>query len=276
MTSTLLEPATTLLEPAALSLKVLWAEDIFEDLSGDVDLLEYRGHSVLKAFSCEEAEDYLRTCIIDVLVVDQQLPWQDQWDDEAGSRLVGRLKDGDLGELNRDVPFLFITGSREWVLGAEVDVTQLQGFLDIEEKGDDITGCLGRYLGELRPREVVGPTLEGEVAGSESSRGVPPGISVIEQWLGVVTAVGDATFDAWLEDVSGEQEEHLASFLLETVSPAEREMVVEDAQFIWLLGHRDQERAGRETVAKLQFLSIDPPTPQDVADSADAVTRIDE
>src|SRR5262249_2554358 len=114
---------------------VLSIEDRPDNTTGLLSSLRLEGIRVHQAAGRAAGEELLRTRRFDLLLVDQQM----EDDQEAGTALIARLYRGEIGELNATVAFAFVTGSREWVTGAEDDVLVLDGFTEIFIKGDPLT-----------------------------------------------------------------------------------------------------------------------------------------
>ncbi len=148
--------ATTLsIEVEPSTFRVLSIEDDPDAVSGTLTSLELEGIRVERAPTVAEARALLEGRGFGLLIVDQQL----EGDDEAGTNLLRALHDGELGELNRSTPFIFVTGSREWVTAAAVDVSEFTGYRDVIVKGKALTPTMLAILDELgaRPaRDVAG------------------------------------------------------------------------------------------------------------------------
>lgn len=103
----------------------------------------------------EGARECLRSKDFDLLFVDQRLKDQNGEQRHGGTELIAELKSGELGPLNREVLFVFVTGSETWIEKGKVD--NVPGYLGIEVKGRD----LGRQL-RKRVTEVAEILAEGD------------------------------------------------------------------------------------------------------------------
>jgi CheY-like chemotaxis protein len=134
---------------------ILSVEDDVGTTRGALDSLELSGHQIISAEDAERAMVVLRTESIGLVILDQVLH-----DDKAGGvRILFALKNGELGSRNREVPFTFITGSRDWV--DESTVRGLSGYMGIEVKG---RGGESRHLQDvveqLQPKSAKRPAIE--------------------------------------------------------------------------------------------------------------------
>jgi CheY-like chemotaxis protein len=156
----------------ALGLRILSVEDEPGTLEGPLSSLELDGHTVERAEDVETAEERLRSKQFDVVLVDQRLPHAGRIDYDGGSKLVARLKTGELGGINRETPFLFVTGSRAWIPDA-AGVLNLTGYLGVIEKGSDLTPRLRATLPPVarhdagRRAEVIGRLVAEEIFDSQ-------------------------------------------------------------------------------------------------------------
>jgi CheY-like chemotaxis protein len=116
--------------------RVCSVEDNPDSVLGTLESLRIEGILIDTAESHQHAVEMLQTRKYNLVVIDQQL-WGDN---EGGTRLIAALKRGEMGDLNTGTPFVFLTGSREWVTEAEDDVVGLPGWLDeIVLKGSALT-----------------------------------------------------------------------------------------------------------------------------------------
>lgn len=256
----------TLIQAPAVELRVLWADDDPSDLVGERRELEWRGHTVVSTVDFESTSNALTNESFDLLILDQQMPKGGRKADDAGSRLVMLLMQGEFGERNVGIPFLFITASAEWVLNCKIDVTGLTECLGIEEKGDDLIGPLEECLAKIsatdddwRNDEDGHPqsSLEkddGERGDGETGDSDPESVAEVrtEEWKGVVLDVGDDAFRARLTLVGAPAPDHEAKLPLDVVSDRDRAMVVEGVTFLWTIGLQDT--AGeRATVSRIRL-----------------------
>jgi CheY-like chemotaxis protein len=134
---------------------ILSVEDDVATTRGALDSLELGGHQIISAEDAEKAIVVLRTESIGLVVFDQVL----HEDKAGGVRILFALKKGELGSRNREVPFTFITGSRDWV--DESAVCGLSGYMGIEVKG---RGSESRHLQavveRLQPADAKRPGIE--------------------------------------------------------------------------------------------------------------------
>jgi CheY-like chemotaxis protein len=118
------------------ALRILSVEDEPDTLAGPLDSLDLAGHQIERAEDLITARQFLTDEPFDLLLVDQRLGGSGELL-EAGSRLVTWLKEGELGELNRKIEFLFVTGSDQWV--DEDEMRALQGYEGLLIKVSPIT-----------------------------------------------------------------------------------------------------------------------------------------
>jgi CheY-like chemotaxis protein len=143
---------------AVATLRILSVEDEPETIAGNLDQLELDGHFVARVETIDEAEESLAGHEFNFLILDQRAPWHGRFDFNGGSTLVRRLKEGAYGERNRDVAFVFVVGSVDWV--NEAEVSALEGFRRIERKGGPLTPILREHIegvrSQLGRRQVAG------------------------------------------------------------------------------------------------------------------------
>lgn len=132
---------------AQRGLRILSLEDEPRTLAGPLAVLEYEGHSVTRVENVESAQDQMRNKPFDFLIIDQRVPRAGRLQNEGGSTLVRELKRGDLGELNQNAAFVFVTGSRAWV--AEAELASLKGYMGVELKGSDLSRRLRARIASL-------------------------------------------------------------------------------------------------------------------------------
>src|SRR6185437_11333518 len=113
------------------TLSILSLEDEPDAVDGSLEYLEMQGHSVERAEQLEPAREYLRTQSCDLIFLDERLKENDRELRNAGSGLIVELKAGNLGSLNIEVPFVFVTGNEIWV---DRKVLGLPGYKGIEVK----------------------------------------------------------------------------------------------------------------------------------------------
>lgn len=271
--------------------KILWVEDIEAVTRGYVKHFRRLGHVIETATSYEAAVSALSGEAFDLLVVDQQLPYNGKKTDEAGSLLVDALYRGSFGELNSRLPFLFYTASEDWVLNAKIDVTGLSGYLDIEEKGDDITGALEERLEQV-PAEALAasrrddePELQAgqqqrrpkadSKAGGEAGVGKRPPVAALadsEEWRGVVMEIGTDTLRARLSS-DRPLPDYEVWIPVASIAREDLELLAEGAEFVWLLEICERESGERVTESRLSFLR---PTPISMQDIEEARARVRE
>jgi hypothetical protein len=130
------------------TMNVLSVEDEIETIRGPLDTLVFDGCAVQWSDDTSTAELLLRTTSFDFLILDQRVTRSDgQVDHEAGSSLAIKLKTGVLGEKNMDIPFVFVTGSHEWV--DEREMIKLSGYRGVLLKASDVTTKLRSYCAEV-------------------------------------------------------------------------------------------------------------------------------
>ena len=247
----------TLLAAPAKPRKVLWADDFSKDIRGWHKYLRHRGHVVVHTPDFESTAAALENEEFDLLILDQHMPRGGRKDDEAGALLALRLKSGDFGGLNEEIPFLFVTASEVWVVECDIDVMGLPGFLDIEEKADDLSEKLDRYLDEVPPRVLREHPLDdkgashGEDSGGISER--PSSSSLTEEWEGVVTEVGEESFRARLIAVEGALPEHEAVLPCRVVATSEQGRIHTGAVFRWSVSIVDDASGERVTESRIRF-----------------------
>lgn len=258
----------TLTRAPANQLRILWADDDPSDLIGERGELEWRGHVVVSTVDFESTAKALTDESFDLLILDQQMPEGGRKADDAGSRLVMLLVQGEFGDRNIGIPFMFITASAEWVLNCDIDVTGYPAYWGIEEKGDDLIAPLENCVAKIcatstaddrghdaeggraaRNDEEDGERGDGEAGGSD-----PTSVTEVrtEEWKGVVLDVGDAEFRARLTLAGSSVPDHEARLPLAVVSDHDRARVVEGATFLWTISL--QETAGeRSTMSRIRF-----------------------
>jgi CheY-like chemotaxis protein len=123
------------LEAPPVGLRILSVEDERSTVDGLLDTLNLDGHDIQLAEDVAAAQERLSTQEYDLLIADQRLGPPPFF--EAGVDLVCALKEGAFGELNRNVPFVFVTGSEEWVERGAVE--GLGGYRGILLKGGALT-----------------------------------------------------------------------------------------------------------------------------------------
>ncbi len=251
--------------------RILWIEDYAEDLEGVIGYLRYCDQSVVVARTFEAGAYALQRDIVDLVVVDQQLPKDDRKTDDAGSILMDQLKASAFGTLNLDVPFVFVTGSSDWVLDCEIDVTGMQGFLGIEEKAGDLLGWFFENLPKLSQRathdECESPSRATELESAEGDDGGERDDQpdrMTETWRGLITDVDDTSFRARLIDVADVLPDHEVRFPHRVVSAAERDRISEGAQFTWSARTVDDESGRRSVVSSVAFLPRSPLTDHEI------------
>lgn len=145
--------AVNALDPTTL--RVLSVEDEKKTILGHLDSLSFDGYEVQWEPDTPSAEARLRKVPFNFLILDQRFPGSDgSIDLEAGSSLVRRLKSGKLGEVNINVPFVFVTGSYEWV--KESEMVKLPGYRGILVKASGVTTKLRAYCAqELRRTDAA-------------------------------------------------------------------------------------------------------------------------
>lgn len=230
------------------ALHVLWVDDDIGDVAGFGAHLRHSGHEVVMTPKVDEAETLLRTEPFDLLIVDQKM----RSDEEAGTRLVGRLKDLELGDLNVNVHFGFFTGSDEWVYSSHIDVGGYQGYLGVEEKGENFEDWLELKLSEIAVKDD--PPRDADIAADHEPRASPasergtidpadeleaswPGST--ECWDGVVLDVEDDAFFVRLEDQTGRFGAHEARLPIDAIALSARQKLAVGARLEWRLVAED-------------------------------------
>ena len=137
---------------------ILSLEDEPKTVKGPLEYLELRGHAVKRAELPEQAREYLRTMSFDLLLLDQRLKVGGRELESGGTDLITELKDGVFGPLNKDIHFVFVTGSETWVEKDKVE--DVPGYLGIEVKGGDLTRQLRDRVREVEGYMVDGTDLE--------------------------------------------------------------------------------------------------------------------
>jgi response regulator RpfG family c-di-GMP phosphodiesterase len=130
------------------SMNVLSVEDQIDTIRGPLDTLAFDGCAVKWSDNVGEAENLLQRDSFDFLILDQRVTRPNGViDHEAGSSLAIKLKAGELGPKNVDVPFVFVTGSHEWV--EESEMVKLPGYRGVLVKASDVTTKLRTYCAEV-------------------------------------------------------------------------------------------------------------------------------
>lgn len=129
------------------SLRILAMEDQFDTIEGPLDSLSFDGYDVVWSPNPNDAEWRLRNGSFNFLILDQRVEKPEGGIDySAGSTLAHRLKHGELGERNADIPFVFVTGSDDWV--EEEEMAKLSGYRGILVKASDVTTKLRAYCSQ--------------------------------------------------------------------------------------------------------------------------------
>lgn len=77
---------------------------------------------------------------------------------------------------------------------------------------------------------------------------------VLQAWVGVVTEVADAEFQAELHDQTNpERSREVASFLVEEVSNEDHELIAKGAVFYWSVGYRVSPSGQKDRVSSIRF-----------------------
>jgi CheY-like chemotaxis protein len=253
-----------LIEKAAQPLKVLWADDDPDDLAGERRHLHHRGHSVETSEDFESTAACLTQHEFDVLILDQRMPWEGRTEFNAGSSLLLQLRDGEFGERNRDISFLFVTASPDWVDECEVPIRDLPECLGVAEKGDNVVDSLDEWLDQVKPRAARldladSPEDYGKYQGAfrppedEGSQSAEHHQVLVEEWAGTVLDVDAETFLARLARIDDGAPEHEARLPHEFVSGASRPLIEEGATFTWTIKIEEDAAGERLTVSQLRF-----------------------
>src|ERR1044072_8745299 len=128
------------------ALSILSLEDEPDAVDGSVEYLEMQGHSVERAERLEPARSYLRSHPYDLIFLDERLKEHDRELRNAGSTLIVELKAGDLGTLNIEVPFVFVTGNEVW---GDRKALGLPGYRGIKVKSGGLTKQLNNRVSEV-------------------------------------------------------------------------------------------------------------------------------
>jgi CheY-like chemotaxis protein len=124
--------------------RILAVEDQFETIKGPLDSLAFDGYDVHWSPRVDEAESLLRETKFSLLIIDQRVATSaGTIDYKAGSKLASRLKHGELGDINVEIPFVFVTGSDDWV--EEGEMMKLPGYRGILVKASDVTTKLRAF-----------------------------------------------------------------------------------------------------------------------------------
>jgi len=253
-----------LIERAVLPLKVLWADDDPDDLAGERRHLRYRGHSVEISEDFESTATLLTREEFDVLILDQRMPWEGRTAIHAGSSLLLQLRDGKLGELNRDIQFVFVTASPDWVDECAVPIRDLPECLGVAEKGDNVVDSLDEWLDQVGPR-VAGvdaadpPEDYGKYQGAfqpvddDGGEAAEGRRVLVEEWAGTVIDVKAETFLARLMRRDDTAPEHEATLPHEFVSDASRPLIEEGATFTWTISIEEGAGGERATISQIRF-----------------------
>lgn len=134
-------------DPGQWSLRVLSMEDQFETIEGPLDSLSFDGYTVEWSSDVNDAEERLRSASFNFLILDQRVEKPGGGIDfSAGSSLAIKLKSGELGNTNVHIPFVFVTGSDDWV--EEGEMAKLPGYRGILVKASDVTTKLRAYCAQ--------------------------------------------------------------------------------------------------------------------------------
>jgi CheY-like chemotaxis protein len=262
------------LAPAAPR-KILWADDDPRDIEGVPRFLRFQGHTVVSTVDFETTAELLAKERFDLLVVDQQMPRGGRRTDDAGSQLVQALALGEFGDLNVGIPFMFITASEEWVSNSDIRVEDIDGFLRIEEKGDDLFGPLEEILSEIPARSGESSEATEDQSDDDCDDHEPPGVSAAppatEEWAGVVRELEADRFWARLTAIDRALPDHEAVIPRLAVAEGEQPLIVEGATFRWWLVVEDAASGERVTRSWIRF---DPTEPLEDAEIAAARERV--
>jgi CheY-like chemotaxis protein len=240
--------------------RILWAEDHPGYIRGTFDQIRHRRHEIVEVTSFEESADALRSDAFDLFVVDQQLPRHGRQEYHAGSQLVAALKRGEFGDVNIEVPFVFVTASADWVYDSKIDVVKLPGFMSIEEKGGALASWFERELEGIprNPNRATGSAADAPVVAEppEALREATVDRGAVlrhESWEGIVTGIDDTHVSVSLADSDGVRPDHEARLPREMVSPRDEEWLVEGAELVWRVRLLEDESGKRTTVSDLEF-----------------------
>lgn len=243
----------TLVQAPPRRLKILWADD--DDprfLQFEYRHLRRQGHTLVCTADFESTAEKLSSEKFDLLILDQQMRWNGKREIYAGTSLAGMLCEGELGELNRNIPFLFWTASEAWVNDSGFDVRGCSSCLGIQEKGPPPGDDLNDYVCEaisMLPASGSGGDEEG--AGPD---GPSTGAYVLsEAWAGVVLEVGSGIFHSRLASVGDPLPDHEATLPFEIVAAAEQEEIVEGATFRWEMAIEEGDTGQRVARSWVRF-----------------------
>jgi CheY-like chemotaxis protein len=261
-------------------LRILWADDDLKYLQAEHHYLKAQGHVLACTTDFESTASRLASEKFDLLILDQQLPREGRKDIYAGTGLAEMLCAGELGDLNRNVHFLFWTASEAWVEDSGFDVQECLSCLGIEEKGGYLFDALGEYVDKvislLPAFDSADEGVEAEWAvaeGTASASEAPAGEPVLdEEWTGVVLDVGSGTFHSRLSSVGDPLPDHEATLPLELVSGAEQELIEEGATFRWAMAIEERGSGERVATSWVRFDEV-PEISQEDVDEAFRLAR---
>ena len=158
----------SLTQIAPSRLQICSLEDEPGAVAGPLSSLEFNGHEIARCEDLPSARQVLSDQTIDIFLVDEHI----KGDPDAGTRLIGELKTGELGPRNVNVAFGFVTGSSSWV--DEARVAGYSGYLGIGVKGKSLARKLEDWTKAVR----VG--VGGEFDGLPKLRRIPVFLENVE------------------------------------------------------------------------------------------------
>jgi hypothetical protein len=100
-------------------------------------------------------------------------------------------------------------------------------------------------------------------------------LTPLQEWEGVVLAVGQAAFSARISDGSGDHADEEVELSREEVSEADFTLLTPGAIFYWTIGYRQRLPAGtRERVSRLRFRRLPAWSTRELAEARDRATQL--
>lgn len=130
-----------------MSKTILWIEDEPSTIDGPRAVLEFGGTEVFVAETADAARRALARSPVDIILVDQWLRPPDGDPRVTGAELIAALRAGELGNLNIETPFVFVTAHEGWIDAQAASAHG--GFLGTIGKAGDVSGELAETLDRL-------------------------------------------------------------------------------------------------------------------------------
>lgn len=226
-----MNPISELVETVIPTSRMLVVEDIVRTIAGTLMRLEdEQSWRVSFASDVQTAEAMLRMHEYGLLLLDWRLPqvFGESTDDKAGLGILRRLKQGNLGEINRNISVVVVTSPGRVIETAEL--RSFQGFLGVYFKGQDINVLL-RLTEKVKPEAPM------------------------SRWRTLVRVVDVDTRSMQMRVVvPGWRPEEIAAISLNRLPSHLRENAVERRDFpYWLLATADLAAVSDEQLALADF-----------------------